>query len=82
MTDSCATCFYWRNQQCHSREPEFPSTWATAKADDWCGEFSTTGIKEAAATITIGTVTKGATPSVTNVGTPTHAVLNFVLPQA
>lgn len=34
-----------------------------------------------AATISIGTVTTGAVPSVTNVGTPTDAVLDFVLPQ-
>lgn len=33
-----------------------------------------------AATITIGTVTTGDTPSVTNVGTSTNAILNFVLP--
>lgn len=34
-----------------------------------------------AATISIGNVTTGAVPSVTNVGTPTDAVLDFVLPQ-
>lgn len=33
-----------------------------------------------AGTITIGTVTSGGTPSVTNVGTATAAVLNFNLP--
>ena len=33
------------------------------------------------ATVTIGTVTAGETPSVTNTGTATEAVLNFVLPK-
>ena len=33
------------------------------------------------ATVTIGTVTAGETPSVTNTGTETEAVLNFVLPK-
>lgn len=33
------------------------------------------------ATVTIGTVTAGETPSVTNTGTQTEAVLNFVLPK-
>lgn len=34
-----------------------------------------------AATVEIGTVTKGDTASVTNSGDDTHAVLNFVLPK-
>lgn len=38
------------------------------------------GANGQAATIQIGTVTVGPTPSVTNVGTETDAILNFVLP--
>src|SRR5690606_15881003 len=34
-----------------------------------------------AATIEIGAVSQGQTPSVTNSGTATHAVLDFVLPK-
>ena len=37
------------------------------------------GLAGTAATITIGTVTSGTTPSVTNVGTTTAAILDFVL---
>lgn len=35
-----------------------------------------------AATIEIGNVSSGSEPSITNVGTATDAVLNFVLPEA
>lgn len=40
-----------------------------------------TGTPGLAATIQVGTVVSGATASVTNVGTPNAAVLNFVLPK-
>ena len=35
-----------------------------------------------AATIRIGTVTAGDTPQVINTGSPTNAILNFVLPSS
>ena len=44
------------------------------------GAKGDTGAQGSAGTITIGTVTTGATPSVTNVGTPQNAILNIVLP--
>lgn len=34
-----------------------------------------------ATTVEVGTVSKGDVPSVTNVGTPQHAILDFVMPQ-
>ena len=43
------------------------------------GEKGATGSKGDTATVTIGSVTSGASPSVENVGTSTDAVLNFVL---
>ena len=43
------------------------------------GDKGDPGAPGNAATITIGTVTSGSTPSVTNVGTQQDAVLNFVL---
>ncbi len=45
------------------------------------GEPGADGADGEAATITIGTVTSGTPASVTNSGTPTAAVLDFVLPQ-
>ena len=39
------------------------------------------GVPGEAATIAVGTVTSGTTPNVTNTGTNTDAVLNFVLPK-
>lgn len=44
------------------------------------GEKGDTGLPGKSATVTIGTVTTGETASVTNTGTETEAVLNFVLP--
>ena len=44
------------------------------------GTNGTNGIDGTAATITVGTTTTGATASVTNSGTSSAAVLNFVLP--
>lgn len=52
-------------------------------ADGLQGPIGLTGLKGAdgkSATVTIGTVTTGETASVTNTGTATEAVLNFVLP--
>jgi hypothetical protein len=43
------------------------------------GTNGTNGTDGMAATIAIGSVTSGPTPSVTNSGTPTNATLNFVL---
>lgn len=43
------------------------------------GDVGPQGNPGQAATITIGTVTSGSTPSVTNVGTSTNAVFDFVL---
>lgn len=44
------------------------------------GAKGDTGLPGKSATVTIGTVTTGETASVTNTGTETAAVLNFVLP--
>lgn len=44
------------------------------------GDNGDTGAAGKSATVTIGTVTTGETASVTNTGTGTDAVLNFVLP--
>lgn len=44
------------------------------------GEKGEDGAAGKSATVTIGTVTTGETASVTNTGTATEAVLNFVLP--
>lgn len=44
------------------------------------GDNGDTGAAGKSATVTIGTVTTGETASVTNAGTATNAVLNFVLP--
>lgn len=44
------------------------------------GEKGDTGLPGKSATVTIGTVTTGEAASVTNTGTETAAVLNFVLP--
>ena len=44
------------------------------------GEKGDTGLPGKSATVTIGTVTTGEAASVTNAGTETEAVLNFVLP--
>lgn len=44
------------------------------------GAKGDTGLPGKSATVTIGTVTTGETASVTNTGTETEAVLNFVLP--
>ena len=44
------------------------------------GDKGDTGAAGKSATVTIGTVTTGETASVTNSGTATNAVLNFVLP--
>ena len=38
-------------------------------------------VKYVATTVEVGTVSKGDVPSVTNVGTPQHAILDFVMPQ-
>jgi len=43
------------------------------------GPAGAAGSPGAAATVAVGTVTSGSTPSVTNAGTSTAAVLNFVL---
>lgn len=45
------------------------------------GAKGDTGLPGKSATVTIGTVTTGETASVTNTGTETEAVLNFVLPK-
>lgn len=44
------------------------------------GDKGDTGLPGKSATVTIGTVTTGETASVTNTGTESAAVLNFVLP--
>lgn len=49
-------------------------------ADGLPGAKGDTGLPGKSATVTIGTVTTGETASVTNTGTETEAVLNFVLP--
>lgn len=45
------------------------------------GDKGERGEQGEAATVEVGTVTSGTTPSVTNVGTSTNAVLDFVLPK-
>ena len=50
-------------------------------ADGAQGKDGEKGADGKAATVKIGTVTEGDTPSVTNSGTETDAVLNFVLPK-
>ena len=50
-------------------------------ADGAPGKDGEKGADGKAATVKIGTVTEGDTPSVTNSGTETDAVLNFVLPK-
>lgn len=50
-------------------------------ADGPAGPKGDTGLPGKSATVTIGTVTTGETASVTNTGTETEAVLNFVLPK-
>ena len=63
-----------------------PLTWddlTPEQKDALTGAQGATGAQGpagAAGTISIGTVTAGTTPSVTNVGTPQNAVLNIVLP--
>lgn len=36
MTDSCATCFYYRDGACHFNAP-FPNRFASVESTDWCG---------------------------------------------
>ncbi len=52
----------------------------TKGADGLPGAKGDTGLSGKSATVTIGTVTTGETASVTNTGTESAAVLNFVLP--
>ena len=58
-------------------EGYIPDNWYCNIIDDY--ETSIMGPKGDSGTITIGNVTSGNTPSVTNVGTPSDAILDFVL---
>lgn len=58
-------------------EGYIPDNWYCNIIDDY--ETSIMGPKGDSGTITIGNVTSGVTPSVTNVGTPSDAILDFVL---
>lgn len=45
------------------------------------GDTGNIGAKGDSGTITVGTVSSGESPAVTNVGTSTDAVFNFTLPK-
>ena len=57
------------------------ATLAAAGAAGQAGVAGPSGPSGAAATVAVGTVSSGSTASVTNSGTASAAVLNFVLPQ-
>ena len=60
-------------------EGYIPDNWYCNIIDDY--KASIVGPKGDSGTITIGNVTSGEIPSVTNVGTPSDALLDFVLPK-
>ena len=42
MVDSCATCFFYRDQSCHLNAPRLQK-WPSVEPGQWCGEGADSG---------------------------------------